>query len=96
MRIEYRRFYIREENKNSFIAVVKDFLVNSYGLRTDKHGDLSTAELAITREEIGIATLINDEEEVRVYFVDGRTRVPKIKVLFSVDMLADEMIGAGL
>jgi hypothetical protein len=91
--MSYIKKYIRKENKNSFIAVVKDMLINDYDVKPDEDGDLSTGELAITEDEIGIATMLHDDMELEMYYVDGRTKGKKVKALFSVEYLADEMIG---
>lgn len=94
--MSYIKKFIRASNRNTFIAVVKDLLITDFDIIADKDGDLSTGELAISDDEICVATMINDDAELELFYVDGRSRERKIKVLFSTEYLADEMLGQRL
>lgn len=85
--------FIELNSKESFLSELKKILIDDYEINCDEDGEPTESEMMVSDNIIAVATepdFINVEKDLATFFVNKNTK--KIKVVFSADLLADEII----
>jgi len=87
--------FIETNSKESFLIELKKVLIDDYEVNCDEDGVPTESEMIVNENIIAVATEMdfkNVEKDLATFFIKKSSKKEKVQVIFSADLLADEII----